>query len=57
MNYEQPSITEPKPATQGKIENELSKKPPLLEIPRVLIVLFSAIFFFVAALYYGVINP
>ncbi len=57
MNYEQPNITESESNTQVKTENEVSKKLPLLEIPPVLIVLFTAIFLFVAALYYGIINP
>lgn len=57
MNYEQTNITESESTTQVKTENEVSKKPPLLEITRILIVLFAAIFLFVAALYYGIINP
>lgn len=57
MNYEQTNITESESTTQVKTENEVSKKLPLLEITRILIVLFAAIFLFVAALYYGIINP
>lgn len=57
MNYEQPKITESESSTQVKTENKLSKKLPLLKIPQFLIVLFTAIFLFVAALYYGIINP
>ncbi|MFB2878332.1 hypothetical protein [Floridanema aerugineum] len=57
MNYEQSNITESELSTQVKTENQVSKKLPLWEIPRVVIMLFTAILLFVAALYYGIINP
>lgn len=57
MNYERANITESDSTTQVKTETQVNEKLPLVEIPRVLIVLFTAILLFVAALYYGIINP
>jgi hypothetical protein len=57
MNYEQSNITKSESITQVKTGNQVSNKLPLLEIPRVVIMLFMAILLFVAALYYGIINP
>lgn len=57
MKYEQSNITESESTTQVETENTASEKLPLLEIPPVMIVLFAGILLFVAALYYGIINP